>query len=357
MSTFSERLVSWQRLSGRHDLPWQNTTDPYRVWVSEIMLQQTQVSSVIVYYQRFMEAFPSVEHLACATEEDVLARWAGLGYYSRGRNLHRAAQQIMKEWRGVFSALPEDWMALPGVGRSTAAAITSFCFKARVAILDGNVKRVLCRHVGVVGFPGERLVEKKLWEEAQRLLPLDENDMPAYTQGIMDLGASLCKRKNPECGQCPVAQDCSAHRLGCENDFPAPRPKKIIPERWLNMVVVIQNNHILLEYRTRPGVWKGLWSLPEFSDPFDESMLSTTIKKWGMDVMDMNRKTPFQHVFSHYKLHLFPWVVYAKVSGGVPLLEGLVWKHLDELNVLGLPAPVRKFLDGMSLSSQRLSQP
>lgn len=346
-NNFAERLITWQQQSGRHDLPWQNTKDPYYVWVSEVMLQQTQVSTVIGYYQRFMVAFPTVEALAEASEEAVLAQWAGLGYYSRGRNLHRAAQQVMKDYKGKFPTTAESLMTLPGIGRSTAAAIASFCFGERIAILDGNVKRVLARHAGVAGFPGERAVELRLWEEATARLPSETQGMPAYTQGMMDLGATVCTRRQPECLNCPVNKDCRAFITHRVDELPTPRPRKTIPERALHIVLIVNKDHILLEYRTRPGVWKGLWSLPEADAALEEEALREHIEEWGFQVSQLKSYTSFSHTFSHYRLQLHPWLVKLQdVEGNIKALpKDYAWKALAGLSTLGLPAPIKRFLE------------
>ncbi|MFP4905238.1 A/G-specific adenine glycosylase, partial [Paraburkholderia sp. BR14261] len=234
LTGFAPRLIAWQREHGRHDLPWQNTRDPYRIWLSEIMLQQTQVSTVIPYYTRFLERFPTVEALAAAPDDDVMALWAGLGYYSRARNLHRCAQVVADTHGGKFPQTVEALAELPGIGRSTAAAIASFAFGARETILDGNVKRVLARVFGVEGFPGEKRVENAMWTLAETLVPgpeASDADVSAYTQGLMDLGATLCGRGKPDCARCPFAQDCVANTTGRQRELPAARPKKAVPTR------------------------------------------------------------------------------------------------------------------------------
>ncbi|MCH2221614.1 MAG: A/G-specific adenine glycosylase, partial [Dechloromonas sp.] len=207
---FTEQLITWQKVAGRHDLPWQNTRDAYRIWLSEIMLQQTQVGTVIPYYLRFLDSFPTVEALAAAPIEAVIEHWAGLGYYARARNLHRCAQQVATHFGGKFPANANELAELPGIGRSTAAAVAAFAFGQRAAILDGNVKRVLCRQFGIDGFPGQAAIHRKLWDLAESLLP--EGDIERYTQGLMDLGATLCTRSRPRCDDCPVAAGCVARR-------------------------------------------------------------------------------------------------------------------------------------------------
>ena len=246
-AAFAPALIAWQKKHGRHDLPWQNTRDAYAVWLSEIMLQQTQVSAVIPYYRRFLERFPTIAALAAAPADDVLALWSGLGYYSRARNLHRAAQQVVAEHGGHFPQSQEAVMALPGIGRSTAAAILVFAFGKRGAILDGNVKRVLARVRGITGYPGDSAVAAKLWEEAERLLP--KTGLRAYTQGLMDLGATVCARRNPRCTECPAQALCIAHRGGRTAELPTPKPRKALPQRRTLMLILQRAGEVLLEKR------------------------------------------------------------------------------------------------------------
>ncbi|GHT99221.1 hypothetical protein FACS1894154_05890 [Betaproteobacteria bacterium] len=229
MTNFAQRLITWQRTHGRHDLPWQANRDPYRIWVAEIMLQQTQVATVIPYYQRFMARFPDVASLAAASAEAMIESWSGLGYYARARNLHRAAHQVMAEYGGQFPTRADDLITLPGIGRSTAAAIAAFASGERKAILDGNVKRVLCRAFGIEGFPGERTVETRLWALAESLLPADAQEIGVYIQSQMDLGATVCTRSRPACSQCPLSNDCVAHLSGRSAELPTPRPAKTVP--------------------------------------------------------------------------------------------------------------------------------
>ncbi len=259
--TFATRLVAWQRAHGRHDLPWQNTRDPYRIWLSEVMLQQTQVGTVLAYYARFLAAFPDIASLAAAPLDAVLARWSGLGYYRRARHLHAAARCIVEQHGGVFPRDVETIARLPGVGRSTAAAIAAFAFGTCGAILDGNVKRVLARHRGVEGYPGLARVEAALWSVAEALLP--DAGIEAYTQGLMDLGASVCARRNPQCAACPVATDCTARLTNRIDALPAPRPARVLPRRAVQMLLLEHAGEILLEKRAPTGVWGSLWCLPE----------------------------------------------------------------------------------------------
>ena len=260
MPGFARRIVDWQRTHGRHDLPWQRTRDAYRIWVAEIMLQQTQVATVIPYYDRFLAAFPDVSALARADEDAVLAQWSGLGYYRRARHMHAAAREVVDRHRGAFPRDSAMLAALPGIGPSTAAAIAAFASGERGAILDGNVKRVLARHRGIDGDPASPAVESALWALARRLVPREA--IGAYTQGMMDLGATLCTRTKPRCGDCPVARDCVARREGRTGELPGKRSRRALPHREVQLVWAERAGDVLLERRPSTGVWGRLWSLP-----------------------------------------------------------------------------------------------
>jgi len=348
-SVFAARLIAWQRGHGRHDLPWQNTRDPYRIWLSEIMLQQTQVSTVIPYYTRFVERFPDVAALARAPLDDVMALWAGLGYYSRARNLHRCAQAVVEQHGGAFPATVEALADLPGIGRSTAAAIASFAFGVRATILDGNVKRVLARVFGVEGFPGERRVETGMWALAESLLPerASDDDIGAYTQGLMDLGATVCGRGRPVCGRCPFAADCVANLTGRQRELPAARPKKAVPTRRTWMLVLLDGGSVLLEKRPPTGIWGGLWSLPEAAG---EAALAERARAFG-GVREPEHLAPLAHTFTHFKLDIEPRLVDVDASASSVGLEAgdseTAWVPLAEIDAYGVPAPVRKLLDSL----------
>ncbi len=351
LESFAPRLIAWQREHGRHDLPWQNTRDAYRIWLSEIMLQQTQVSTVIPYYARFLERFPTVEALAAAPLDDVMTLWAGLGYYTRARNLHRCAQVVAQEHGGRFPSTVDGLADLPGIGRSTAAAIASFAFGARATILDGNVKRVLARVFGVEGFPGEKRVENAMWTLAESIVPgagASDADVSAYTQGLMDLGATLCGRGKPDCARCPFAADCVANTTGRQRELPAARPKKTVPTRRTWMLVLLDGDAVMLEKRPPTGIWGGLWSLPEAAD---EAALAERAASFG-GAAKASPLAPLSHTFTHFKLDIEPRVVElereTRPMSALELNDGqTAWVALREIDAFGLPAPVRKLLDGL----------
>jgi A/G-specific adenine glycosylase len=342
---FAEQLVAWQREHGRHDLPWQ-VSDPYRVWLSEIMLQQTQVSSVLQYYARFLARFPTLPDLARAPVEDVLALWSGLGYYSRARNLHRAAREVMDRFDGRFPDSRGDIETLPGVGRSTAAAIAAFAFGRREAILDGNVKRVLARVFAIEGFPGERKVENALWDIAERLLP-DHADMAAYTQGLMDLGATVCRRGRPLCAECPLQLSCLARQQGREGELPTPRPKKAQPVRHAMLLLAVYRGQVYLERRPPTGIWGGLLSLPECTD-------SSEAERWlaRHGAGDLLPAWPeVEHVFTHFRLIMTPQPIRLDVLRA-EARDGTSgdWVALADAGDAGVPAPVRRLLSRLAAS-------
>lgn len=331
-------VVRWQRTHGRHSLPWQQGRDPYRVWLSEVMLQQTQVSVVLGYYQRFLDRFPDVRALAAAPLDDVLGLWSGLGYYSRARNLHRCAQAVVERHGGGFPGSAALLEQLPGIGRSTAAAIAAFCFGERVAILDGNVKRVLARVLAYEGDLGSTAGVNGLWERATSLLPRDANDMPSYTQGLMDLGATICLARQPSCLLCPLEASCAAHASGRETDFPVKTRKlrRTSQSLWL-LHAQAADGSVWLEKRPVPGVWAGLYCLPLF-ETRDDLASSVPVRIRG-ELADEN---PFLHVLTHKDLHLHP-VRATLARKPLPQRDG-AWFAPSEWERLGLPAPVRKLL-------------
>jgi A/G-specific adenine glycosylase len=341
--SFAGRLIRWQEKHGRHDLPWQRTRDPYRVWLSEIMLQQTQVATVTSYYRRFLERFPDVAALAAAPVEAVLEAWAGLGYYARARNLHRCAQAIVAGGVGCAKPFPSDPLQLaelPGIGRSTAAAIAVFAFGARAAILDGNVKRVLARCFGVEGFPGEARIEKALWQISDSLLP--PTRIEAYTQGLMDLGATVCTRANPACDACPLRTGCAARRDGRQAELPTARPARTLPERETRVLVLIDGRRVLLERRPPAGIWGGLLSLPELGGE-DAAEFG---RRHGLRLRQARELPVLRHTFTHFRLTLRPCVYQVEAAAGQVNEPNWEWKWLalDEIESAALPAPVLRIL-------------
>jgi A/G-specific adenine glycosylase len=332
--------VQWQRRHGRKGLPWQASTDPYRVWLSEVMLQQTQVAAVIPYYERFLERFPTADALAAASEDEVLQLWSGLGYYARGRNLHAAAKLISQHG---FPKTAERIAELPGVGRSTAAAVAAFAFGERAAILDGNVKRVLARHAGIAGFPGDRKVEAKLWALAESLLP--KSSIETYTQALMDLGATVCIKAKPRCDACPVSKTCVALNKGLTEKLPAPRPKREVPSRSTTWLVLRHGGQVLLERRPSPGIWGGLWSFPEANG----KDIARDCRNLGYRVSSMRDLDEIQHGFTHFRLTIQP--VLCEVSEMVLRAEspGRLWIDLAEAGGAATPAPVKKLLQSFIL--------
>lgn len=340
MSDFAQRIIAWQKVHGRHDLPWQNTRSPYAIWVSEIMLQQTQVTAVIGYYQRFMARFPTIQSLAAAEQEEVLQYWSGLGYYSRARNLHYAAQTIVDDFGGEF---PQDFTAmqsLSGIGRSTAAAIAAFAFHQVHTILDGNVKRVLARHFAIEGWPSSPKIEKSMWVLAESLLP--NNDMVAYTQGLMDLGATLCTRSKPACNVCPLSKTCLAYAQQRVQQLPTPKPKKISPQKHTTMLILRHGNDILLQKRPTKGIWGGLWSLPEI----DMQTIATeaAFTTFGLSVETQEPMPVLQHAFTHFKLDILPQPLDVLSKITVTPTPNTIWLPIEEAIGAAIPTPVRKIL-------------
>ncbi|MDA8127500.1 MAG: A/G-specific adenine glycosylase [Betaproteobacteria bacterium] len=335
MKSFASRIIDWQRRHGRHTLPWQATRDPYRVWLSEIMLQQTQVSTVVPYFERFVARFPDLRALAAAREDDVLALWSGLGYYSRARNLHAAARSLVAECGGAFPADPARIAQLPGIGRSTAAAIAALAFGERCAILDGNVKRVLARHGGVAGWPGDKRVETGLWALAESLLP--RAGIEAYTQGMMDLGALVCTRSRPDCAVCPVNADCVAHVQQRTAELPTPRPQKVRPEKQVQVLLLLDRGELMLEKRPPQGIWGGLWSLPEL--PPDVDAAGHCRNELGFTALEQQVLPQFTHDFTHFRLHIRP--VRFHLAPREKTLPGHLWLSPADALDAALPAPVR----------------
>jgi A/G-specific adenine glycosylase len=338
VKSFASRIIHWQQRHGRHTLPWQASRDPYRIWLSEIMLQQTQVATVIPYFERLVVRFPDLRALATAHEDEVLALWSGLGYYSRARNLHAAARAILEHHGGAFPAGPDAIERLPGVGRSTAAAIAALAFGQRCAILDGNVRRVLARHGGIAGWPGDKKVETALWQLAESHLP--DSAIEAYTQGMMDLGATVCTRSRPACTACPVSADCAAH-LQCRTaELPTPRPKKSLPERRVQMLLLLDRGELMLEKRPSKGIWGGLWSLPEF--PVDGDAAAACRDRYGFVAQSQHALPRLSHSFTHFRLHIDP--VRLQLAPRQAKAAGQIWLRPADALDAALPAPVRKLV-------------
>ena len=341
MSDFAPRVLAWFDAHGRHDLPWQRDITPYRVWVSEIMLQQTQVATVIEYFERFTASFPDVVALAAAERDAVLAHWSGLGYYARARNLHKAAEAIVAQHDGRFPLEFEALLALPGVGRSTAAAILAIADGQRHAILDGNVKRVLARHAAVPGWPGKAAVADALWSLAEACTPAAR--VGDYTQAIMDLGATLCTRTQPDCAACPVRSDCRALADDAVGEYPGRKPRREKPLKQTTMVLASMGNAVLLERRPEAGIWGGLWSLPEAADGAVEDWVA---ERLAMPIAASEDWAPLRHSFSHYDLDIRPVLVRLPPGAGrVADGGGETWFDLDAPPPGGIAAPVARLID------------
>jgi A/G-specific adenine glycosylase len=353
LNSFASRLIVWQRAHGRHGLPWQGA-DAYRVWLSEIMLQQTQVATVIPYFLRFVESFPNIVALAAASEEQVLSHWSGLGYYARGRNLHKAAKIIAEKHGGEFPCEFDEILELPGIGRSTAAAICAQAYHQRRAILDGNVKRVLARYCGIEGWAGNKQVEERLWQQAESLLPLPPGEgwgeganvdrsanIATYTQSLMDMGATVCTRSKPKCALCPVQADCVALQTKRTAELPTPRPRKAVPERHASFLLLMHGNEILLEKRPGSGIWGGLWCPPQFDN--EEAARNWFVQN-GMDASEGVRLETFTHTFTHFKLHITPLQIQLAHKPLRAAQPGSVWLDAEEALRAAIPTPVRSML-------------
>ncbi|MBM3108138.1 A/G-specific adenine glycosylase [Pseudomonas sp. P66] len=337
---FSSAVLEWYDRNGRHDLPWQQGITPYRVWVSEIMLQQTQVSTVLNYFDRFMQALPTVEALAAAPEDEVLHLWTGLGYYTRARNLQKTAKIVVEHYGGEFPRDVEKLTDLPGIGLSTAGAIASISMGLRAPILDGNVKRVLARYTAQEGYPGEPKVAKVLWANAERYTP--HARVNNYTQAMMDLGATLCTRSKPSCLLCPLKVGCEAHLLGQEIRYPIPKPRKELPQRRTLMPLLANGQGAILLYR-RPstGLWGGLWSLPELEQL---EQLDDLADQHGLTLVTRQALDGLTHTFSHFQLAIEPWLVRVDDSRAHMAEPDWLWYNLATPPRLGLAAPVKKLL-------------
>lgn len=337
---FADALLDWFGRHGRKNLPWQSEPAPYRVWISEIMLQQTQVATVIPFYHAFMARFPDVRALAAAPLDEVLHRWSGLGYYARARNLHRAAERIVAEYAGEFPRTVEEVMALPGVGRSTAGAILALSRGERHAILDGNVKRVLSRYFGVEGFAGESPVSARLWALAEECTP--QGRIAAYTQAIMDLGATVCVRRRPLCVACPLAAGCVARATERQDELPAPRPRAARRLKRTCMLIAVHAGRVLLERRPPSGIWGGLWGLPEFASADDARHWSARMLASGSAPIDALAR--FRHTFTHFDLDIEPLRIECAGTAAVMEADRWVWYNPAAPVALGLAAPVTQLI-------------
>jgi len=332
-------MITWQHQYGRHDLPWQSG-NAYQVWLSEIMLQQTQVATVIPYFQRFISSLPTIAILASVSEEQVLAHWSGLGYYARGRNLHKAAQIIESQHGGEFPHEFEQILALPGIGRSTAAAICTLAFHQRHAILDGNVKRLLARYCGVVGWTNDKKIEAQLWQLAESFLP--KMDVAIYTQALMDMGATICTRSKPNCQICPVLSNCIAAKTNRVEELPTPRPRKVMPEKSTTFLLLKHGNDILMEKRPGTGIWGALWCLPQLDD--GQEQVAHYLQRNGMVVSDRIELEGFTHTFTHFRLHITPILLYLEHKPQQMYQSGSRWLDVQDALQAAIPTPVRKVL-------------
>ena len=348
MSDFAARLIRWHKRHGRHDLPWQNTGDPYRVWLSEIMLQQTQVATVIPYYQRFLERLPRLADLAAASVAEVMALWSGLGYYARARNLHACAKAVMRQYNGSFPHDPALIAQLPGIGRSTANSIATICFGAHAPIMDGNVKRVLCRAFGIEGFPGAGAVEKRLWALAAELMPRRRG--ATYNQAQMDLGAMVCTRTRPRCEACPLSDLCVARASDRLAELPTPKLRREIPQRHATLLVLLDGDRVLLEARPPAGIWGGLLSLPELPEGADARHWAA--QRFACRVVAVSPAPTLDHAFSHFRLRITPLLLRV-TPGHAAMKQNLHWLNLADSADAALPAPVRRILDALQASGNR----
>jgi A/G-specific adenine glycosylase len=345
INQFQNRILNWFDHHGRKTLPWQFDKTAYRVWISEIMLQQTQVNTVIPYFERFLTTFPDLETLAHASEDAVLHQWTGLGYYSRARHLHRSAKIILQQYAGNF---PRDLTALqllPGIGRSTAGAILAIAFEKKAAILDGNVKRLLTRLHGIAAWPGEKKIAEKLWLLAEKYTP--STRIGDYTQAMMDIGATLCTRSKPQCETCPLKKYCIAYQKNLTTILPVKKPAKTMPVRTTAFLILKKNPYtIFLEKRATLGIWGGLWSLPEMSGPTSTTAIKSHCKKqFRCNVKQIKYGESFRHTFSHFHLDILPVIVTLNVTRVKTMeAEQQIWYNLKNPQPIGLPAPVKKIL-------------
>lgn len=347
---FGPAVVAWYNQHGRKDLPWQQNVSPYRVWISEIMLQQTQVTTVMDYFARFMQAMPNVQTLAAAPLDEVLHLWTGLGYYTRARNLHKTAQLICETYNGEFPRSAATLATLPGIGPSTAGAIASLSMDLRAPILDGNVKRVLARYSAEASYPGASQATKRLWQISEELTPYQ--DVAKYTQAMMDLGATLCTRKQPDCARCPVSSGCIAYATEQQHLLPAPRPRKELPVKRVTMPLLVnQDNAMLLQQRPTEGIWGGLWSLPELDDI---ASLQPLLREHLLNLEQQHCLEPLRHTFSHYHLDIEPWLIRVHSSAPLGIAENnWLWYNPYNPPRLGLAAPIKGLIERAVIQLQQ----
>ena len=356
MSNFSSSVLRWFKTHGRHNLPWQKNVSSYRVWVSEIMLQQTQVKTVVPYFERFMKRFPEVDDLSSATTDQVLHLWTGLGYYARARNLHKTARIITSEHDSLFPRTVDELLLLPGIGRSTAGAILALSMNERAPILDGNVKRVLARFYSIQGWPEQKKVKEQLWEIAEQNTPL--KDFSQYTQAVMDLGATVCKRSNPDCLKCPLNSACSAYKHNEIRNYPGKKPKKPIPVKKVRMYVFENElGEFLLEQRPPKGIWGSLYSFPEELElnKLKKNIETSNIVRLESASAEESNLQPIRHTFSHFQLEIQPKLL--KVLKNEFVTNDSihwVWYSFQNPVELGLAAPVKKLLS--TLSARKLEE-
>jgi len=343
-TTFADKVLKWFDLHGRHNLPWQKNINPYRVWVSEIMLQQTQVKTVIPYFNAFMQSFPNVKALADAGQDEVLKHWSGLGYYARARNMHEAAKSVRDDFKGEFPQDLDTMLSLKGIGRSTAAAILSIASNQPEPILDGNVKRVLSRVFAVEGWPGKSDVLQKLWLITEQTTPATRN--ADYTQAIMDLGATVCTRSKPQCAICPLRDDCIANKDGRQSEFPGKKAKKTLPEREAIMLILKNPEHaVFMQKRPPVGIWGGLWCFPQFEKMQHAEQWLHDFSETGLEITE--ELAILSHTFSHFRLHIQPLIVHLKTPINLSVMEkdDSLWYNINTEFNGGLAAPVTTLLN------------
>lgn len=353
MLSFATQLIQWQKVHGRHQLPWQRTCDPYAIWISEIMLQQTQVNTVIPYYLRFIERYPDIKSLAQAPLDQVLAVWSGLGYYARARHLHQTANIIMRDFQGHFPQQASMIQELPGIGRSTAAAIAVFAYGQYHAILDGNVKRVFSRFFGIEGYPGERKTQDLLWAKAEQLLPQGNipEQIKTYTQALMDLGATVCIRRHPCCAHCPIQQQCSAFKQHRQDELPTPKPRKVPPKKAVTSLILIRQNELFLKKRPDSGIWGGLWAFPEIH--IGENIHHYCTQHLGIKIKQIIDLPVVSHQFTHFKLDIYPKILFI-ISDLIPEQNQEIWISPASALNLAIPAPTRLLIEKYLLSQTDL---